>query len=118
MADYIRYADNHYPKGLNSEANHIRLILRVVKNIYAGLPASQFGPQQFKAVRQILVDDPTCQRSTRSQKKKVEPLSRQYVNAQMSRLVRMFRWAAGTSGIERPATADHPANASATVAWR
>ncbi len=94
MAEYIRHADNHYPRGVNSESAQIRLILRVVKNLYADLAAASFGPQQFKAVRQVLIDNPACQRSARSRKKKAEPLSRQYINAQMSRLVRMFRWAA------------------------
>ncbi len=94
MADYLKFADRHYSKGSNNEPSQIRMIFKVVKKLYASLPASKFGPLQFKAVRQTLLDDPRCQRGPKSKKVTSKPLSRGYINAQMSRLVRMFRWAA------------------------
>ena len=94
MVDYLAHCKKHYPSQASPETNQVKLIFRVVKKLYADLPAIEFGPRQFKAVRQTLVDDPTCQRGRGNRKKNAKPLARKYINAQMSRLTRMFRWAA------------------------
>ncbi len=50
-----------------------------LKALYASLPSDEFGPQEFKAVRQTMID---------------QNLSRSGINAHMKRIVRMFKWCA------------------------
>jgi integrase len=56
----------------------IRDALRMVKRLYGRTPAAEFGPKKLKAVRQAMLERDWC---------------RNYVNAQVDRVRRMFRWA-------------------------
>ena len=61
----------------DGERRSIKLALGFVRRLYGSTPAAQFGPLALKAVRQAMVD---------------AGWSRNYVNAQVSRIRRMFAW--------------------------
>jgi integrase len=63
----------------------LRSALRVLRHLYGNTIASQFGPLALKACRGQMVD---------------QGWSRTYVNAQIDRIRRMFRWAAGEELLE------------------
>lgn len=77
---YLRYAKAYYGKGSRGEYANMRLAAKRLRNLYRNTNAAEFGPVEFKAVRQTLVD---------------AGQSRTYVNATMQRILRVFRWGAG-----------------------
>jgi integrase len=79
---YVRHAEQHYQVsgGKCSELDGIKDALSIVKAMYGRRPAADFGPKALKAVRQKMVE---------------RGWSRNYVNKQVNRVKRMFRWAAG-----------------------
>ena len=79
MADYKKFAEKYYGTGTSSEWHRIKLAFKPLKTLYATIPAIEVGPTQFKAVRQSMID---------------RGVSRTGINAQMKRIVRMFKWAA------------------------
>lgn len=79
MRDYLRHAKDYYGTGPSSEVHRIKLAIKPIKEIYANLASVEFGPQQFKAVRQKLI---------------AAGGARTTINAYMKRIVRMFKWAA------------------------
>ena len=75
---YVKWARGHY--GPNStEFDKIKRIVRRTKKTYARTAAVGFGYAQFESIRSSLVD---------------EGVGRKYVNENMDRLVRIFKWAA------------------------
>lgn len=76
---YIRHAKNYY-KG-STEYENLKLVERPIVKFYGSLPARQFGAKEFKAVREWWLSD--------------KSRSRQYVNKQMKRTVRIIKWAVG-----------------------
>ena len=76
-AQYLAFAEVHYPPGPHSEYAGVRKAIGHVLAKYAALPAKDFGPLKLKEVRQSLVD---------------AGISRKYCNKQTSRIRRMFRW--------------------------
>jgi integrase len=78
-AEYLRHAKGYYGTAKTSEYHRLLPILRQLRELYGFTPAAEFGPVQFKAIRQRCIE---------------LDWSRTYVNANMRRLVRMFRWAA------------------------
>jgi len=79
IVDYLKFAKGYYGSDKNSEFHRIKYAIRPAKELYASIPVTEFGPSQFRVVRQRMVDS---------------DLSRGVVNSQMKRLVRMFKWAA------------------------
>ncbi|EGF26820.1 tyrosine-type recombinase/integrase [Rhodopirellula baltica] len=79
MADYLKHARAYYGTGKSSEWHRIKAAISPLKDLYASFPATDFGPQQYKAVRQAMID---------------HDLSRPGINHHMQRVVRMFKWAA------------------------
>jgi integrase len=81
LAAYWRHVEGYYVKGgrPTSEVETTRQALRPVRRLYAATPAAGFGPAAMKAVRQAMVEQGWC---------------RGYVNKQVNRVKRMFRWAA------------------------
>ena len=78
---YWGFAKRHYVKDgrPSSEQQSIRWALRPVRELYGKTPAEEFGPLSLKAVRLKFVG---------------AGLSRQTVNQNVGRIVRVFRWAA------------------------
>jgi integrase len=80
---YYKHAAVYY--GFESQPKRgdgycLRDALRVVKQLYGSTPAKEFGPLALKACRAEMVR---------------KDWSRSYVNAQVDRVRRIFRWAAG-----------------------
>lgn len=80
LVAFLRHAKGYYGEAPKSEYFHYRRVARPLRNLYSGTAAAEFGPLQFKAVRECLVAD-GC--------------SRPYINACMGRVARIFRWGAG-----------------------
>src|SRR3972149_7405921 len=79
VVDYVEYVKAYYGIGPNSELHRVTPAVRPLRALYGRSPAVEFGPLQFKAVRQKFLDS---------------DVSRSYVNASMPRIARLFRWAA------------------------
>jgi hypothetical protein len=78
---YWKWAEDYY--NLKDEKKGhgyaIRDALRIVKELYGTTPAEEFGPLALKACRQRMIG---------------KDWSRSYVNSQVDRIRRVFRWAA------------------------
>jgi hypothetical protein len=81
VAAFWEHAQSYYhqPGGHTGELGSIRLALAYLKRLYGRAEAAAFGPLALKTVRQAMVD---------------AGWSRRYVNRQVDRLRRVFRWAA------------------------
>ncbi len=80
---YWRHAEEYYGFKVDTErgdAACLRSVLAVVRKLYGTARASDFGPLALKACREKMIEN---------------GWSRRYVNAQVDRLRRMFKWAAG-----------------------
>jgi integrase len=82
IAAYLKFAINYYRKDgqVTREYGLIAECCKFVKSHYGRKPATEFGPVALKAVRQAMID------ASHSQK---------YINKNIQRIRRMFRWAAG-----------------------
>ncbi len=74
---YLEYAKRYYGSGSSSDYLRIKTALRPVRDLYADLEAEQFGPDQYKAVRQAFLD---------------KDHARSYINAQMKLILRCLKW--------------------------
>jgi integrase len=79
IADYVKYAKEYYGIGTKSEYHRVKPALAVMKRLYGPTAAIEFGPVQYKAVRQVISEE--------------GDRSRTYVNKLCERIVRMLRWA-------------------------
>ena len=79
MVAYLKHSPSYYGTGRTSEYHRITLALKLVRELYARSPAAEFGPTQLKAVREWMIG---------------QDHSRTYINANIKRIVRMFRWGA------------------------
>jgi integrase len=78
LAAYVPFAKRYYGNTRRGEFANMKRAMKPVLKLYGPTPAAAFGPQELKAVRQVLV--------TRG-------LGRTYINATVHRIVRLFRWA-------------------------
>lgn len=92
LASYAKHCKGYFGTGTSSDWHRIKVALRAVKALYATELAIEFGPIQFRAVRQYILDGKN--RSVKATKRPAK-LARKYVNALMKRIRRMFRWASG-----------------------
>jgi integrase len=76
---YWRFAEGYYGSDGKRTGHCLWDAMRIVKQLYGGSPAAGFKPLALKAVRQKMID---------------KGWSRTYINSQVDRLRRMFRWAA------------------------
>ncbi len=91
IAAYWPWAQMHYRKAdgtQTSEVSECRQSLRPLNHLYGALPAVDFGPLKYKAVRQMMVGGYVNPKYGPQNK-----LSRGVVNHRMERVKRMFRWA-------------------------
>ena len=79
MVSYLQFALNYYIKDgeRTSEFGCITVAMKPLRKLYESLPVTEFGPKALKVVRQQMIDDGS---------------SRKYINAQIKRLQRMFKW--------------------------
>lgn len=101
ICDYLEFAKGYYGQGKRSEYRNIVLTMKPLKLMYAALPAVEFGPEQFKAVRQRMIDHGCANRKRRDGSLIVVGCARSTANAHMRRIVRLFRW--GASEAKLPA---------------
>jgi integrase len=82
-AAYWEFCQGYYRKDGKPSGwqDHIRLVLRKVRETYGLTPAFDFGPLKLKAIRQILID---------------AGHSRVYINKLVPIITRMFKWAAAS----------------------
>lgn len=83
MAAYLEHAERYYRRHNGTPGREYELIVHVCRYLrrQAGSkPAKDYRPRMLKSVRQKMVD---------------AGLSRKYINKQIDRVRRMFRWAAG-----------------------
>lgn len=88
LTRFWRYAESYYkkPDGTNStELRDYRMALKPVRDLYGRRGAAEFGPRALKAVRQRMIDSRN---------------SRRYINHQMGRIKRVFKWAVAEELIE------------------
>lgn len=78
--DYLKFCEVYYGTARNSELHRAAHVAKTLCSLYGSFAAKRFDIPQFKAVRQKLLD---------------EGHSRPYINANMRRIIRMFKWLAG-----------------------
>jgi len=81
LARFWTYAEQYYrtlTDGRVKELEQFRLALRPLKELYANMPATDFGPRALKTVQQRMIEIGWC---------------RPYVNKQVNRIRHIFRWA-------------------------
>jgi integrase len=78
ILEYWKHASSYYPSGNGGELASIKIALPHVRRLYGGSPVTTFGPLAMKAVRESML---------------TAGWSRKYINAQVGRVKRMFRWA-------------------------
>ena len=78
---YVRHAKKYYVKNgrQTNEVNEIKSAIRHVAALYGTTSAEEFGPLALECVRQRMIDN---------------GWSRKHINKQVSRVTRMFKWAA------------------------
>ncbi len=76
---YMAFSKRYHGGGKRGTHANMKRPVRTLRKLYGRTLAAEFGVQQFKAVRQTLLD---------------ENLSRTYINETMRRVVTVFRWAA------------------------
>ena len=78
-ARYWKFAKNYYQKHgkCTGEKPNIKVAIRYLRDCYGKTRVTEFGPLSLQAVRQQMVDN---------------DLSRSYINAQIGRIKRMFKW--------------------------
>jgi integrase len=79
---YWQWAEKYYrlDEPRFARSGNLRDVLRVLKELYGHTPAAEFGPLALKVCRNKMVEKGWC---------------RSYTNAQVGKLCRVFKWAAG-----------------------
>lgn len=83
LAAHLDFAANHYRRADGTQTHEVaeyRLAYRLVDELYAELPAVEFGPLALKTVRTAMLAKGWC---------------RSLVNQRVGRVRRIFKWAAG-----------------------
>lgn len=85
IAAYWRWAQRYYQP---NESGTLRVSLRMLRQYHGSEAAEDFGPKKLRALREAMIaGDDTCDPPR-------PRWSRGYINQQVQRLRRMFRWAA------------------------
>jgi integrase len=98
LVPYVEHCEGYYRRADGTptgEAYRIKLALRPLRELYAHLPARDFGPLQLRAVRNRLL----------AHTHRGRPLCRVDVNRRVGMVVRAFKWAVADGLI--PPTVHH-----------
>lgn len=93
LAEFWKYAEGYYVNpnvDATSELSCFKHAIKPLKTLYAKTPAKDFGPIALKATRQQMIDN---------------GWSRKYINRQVFRIKRIFKWASSEELI--PASVFH-----------
>lgn len=82
---YWKHAASYYSP---AAAGHIKLLVRLARKYFGHSAASNFGPNDLRLVRESMIKGNASADPPR------KPWSRCYVNSQVHRLTRIFKWAA------------------------
>jgi site-specific recombinase XerD len=77
LASYVRHAVALYGAS-SKEFGCLKDALKIVRSIYGIVAAAEFGPRKLKTVREKMIEKGWC---------------RNYINAQINRIRRVFKWA-------------------------
>ncbi len=75
MAAFLRHAKRIYRdrgKGETSEVDNFRYATHHMVKLYGDLPAAEFSPKKFKAVRQAMIDDEQARRTINSRCRRIK----------------------------------------------
>lgn len=96
---YLDHAKAYYHNG--TECVSIRLALQPLSELYATLPAARFGVLEYRTVLDWWLRheiEPRSKSKLKTREEDPRPprkCSRQYINSEMRRVLRMLRWAVG-----------------------
>ncbi len=93
---YWRHCESYYR---SQEAECIKVALRLMRQFFGKTAAEEFGPMKLRHLREQMI------RGDKKAKPPRMPWSRKYINHQVSRVCRMYRWAAGQEML--PAAVHH-----------
>jgi len=79
---YLDHAEIYYGPG--TELENLKLAIKPLSELYATLPTKDFSPLEYKAVRNWWL--------VRKCDRKAGRVSRQYINTQMKRVMRIVKW--------------------------
>lgn len=82
---FWRWAGAHY---VGRERETFRPVLRLLRQMDGATPAAVYGPRRLRLLREEMIRGDTSADSPR------EPWSRPYINAQIKRVRRLFKWTA------------------------
>ena len=100
LAAYKTHAKEAYGVSKRGEYCAFLLAMRPLKRLYGSTNAAEFGVNQWKAVRQYIVDGKNGAVTKPGQKPRpVLMPSRKCVNSVMQRITRIFTWAAGDGNL-------------------
>ena len=85
VRDFYRWAEQSYDEG---EYRSFVVLLRLLLKFYGRTPAAEFGPKKLRLLREEMI------RGDRTEKPPRRPWSRKYINQQVQRIRRVFKWAA------------------------
>ena len=80
---YLDHAERHYRRGDGTPTHEVveyKLVCRLIRGLYAELPAAEFSPSKLKTVQRAMLDKGWC---------------RTLVNQRVGRVRRMWKWGAG-----------------------
>lgn len=83
LRDFHRHAKKHYDAG---EYRSFVTAMRLMTKLFGLTPASEFGPKKLRTLRDEMVRGDTDESPPR------RPWSRRYVNQQVQRIRRIFKW--------------------------
>lgn len=91
---FVKHSKKYYGE---DDGEHYQYILttRSMADLYGSLPACQFGAVQFRAIREWWLTPPAPKKLKSGKLSNVKGRSRQYINAQMKRTLRIISWAVG-----------------------
>ena len=82
---FWRWAGMHYA---GRERDTFRPVLRLLRRMDGATPAAAYGPRRLRLIREAMI------RGNAEADPPREPWSRPYINAQVKRIRRLFKWAA------------------------
>ena len=99
---FLRHAETHYVKNgvQTSEVHILRSVIKPLRELYGMIPAKDFGPLAFKAVRANMVSGDPHAKDAAGKPAPRLPWARTTVNAAMSRIRRIFKRAVEDELIE------------------
>jgi integrase len=107
LVAYLDFAERHYrgPDGRpTGETDHVKVVCRHVRELYAGLPAAEFGPLALKAVRQRFIAAGWCRRSVNQQTERVRRIVKWAVSEELVPAA-VYQAIAAVPGLQRGRTA-------------